>query len=299
MTRKPLPLHALRFAFPVAINGEGEGKRRFEGVAYSGDEIVGHAFWEKVIFDLSSTRANPILSALFNHDTDIIVGRTDRVDIGSDVKVSGELYNDADGQRITGKPGHPWEMSVYIRPGRIEEVLAGQSAEVNGRKFTGPGHIFRDSVIREVSFCALGADPNTRAAVFGANDSVNIDYIEGAKLMPNPNENTPTVEQLQAQVAALTAENTALKEKAKAARTSAVKALFADLGREFKDEAAKPYIEMDDAAFDAISADLRASKKAAPSHLFNEEATGSGQAPGQGGKSILVADAERRAKSAK
>jgi len=292
MTRKTLPVEALRFACPVSFADAG-GERRFEGVPYSGDAIVGHAYWDKVIFDLSSTRASQSLSALFNHDPTVIVGRTDAVSIGSDIRVAGVIYGDDDGKRITGKPGHPWEMSVYIRPGRVEEVAAGQSVEVNGREFTGPGHIFRNAVIREVSFCALGADPNTRATVFGHGDSVALEFNEGGTMPENTATTNPELEQLRAQVATLTAENASLKERVKAARTSAVKALFADLGREFTDEAAKPYVEMDETAFAAVSADLRASKKSAPAHLFGEQATGetTAQTPGL----TLVADAKRRA----
>jgi hypothetical protein len=293
MTRKTLPVEALRFACPASFADAG-GERRFEGVPYSGDAIVGHAYWDKVIFDLSSTRASQSLSALFNHDPTVIVGRTDSVNIGSDIRVAGVIYGDDDGKRITGKPGHPWEMSVYIRPGRVDEVAAGQSVEVNGRTFTGPGHIFRNAVIREVSFCALGADSNTRATVFGHGDSVALEFNEGGKTTMPENTPNPELEQLRAQVATLTAENASLKERAKAARTSAVKALFTDLGRDYTEEAAKPYVEMDETAFAAVSADLRASKKAAPSHLFNEQATGNGQQADAG--SMLVADAKRRAK---
>ena len=50
-------------------------------------------------------------------------------------------------------------------------VDRGESAEVNGRKFTGPLYIARQSTLREVSFVALGADDQTVARMAADSQS--------------------------------------------------------------------------------------------------------------------------------
>jgi len=66
----------------------------------------------------------------------------------------------------------------------------------------------------------------------------------------------------------------------KAARETAVKALFSDTGREYKPEAAAPYLDplaMPEALFASVSADLRAAaKQKLPGALFSHVATGDG-----------------------
>ena len=57
----------------------------------------------------------------------------------------------------------PWQMSVRIEPSSIEEIKADAAVMVNGKVHQGPITVFRGGRIREVSFCALGADDNTNA----------------------------------------------------------------------------------------------------------------------------------------
>jgi hypothetical protein len=90
------------------------------------------------------------------------------------------------------------------------------------------------------------------------------------------------VENLTAQLAAAnsradTAE-AALADSRNTARLSAVKALFSALDREYDDAKAAPYLEMSDAVFAAVSADLQASKPARDESLFQQSAK-NGKAP--------------------
>lgn len=90
------------------------------------------------------------------------------------------------------------------------------------------------------------------------------------------------VENLTAQLAAEktradTAE-AALADSRNTARLSAVKALFSALDREYDDAKAAPYLEMSDAVFAAVSADLQAAKPARDESLFQQSAK-NGKAP--------------------
>ena len=71
--------------------------------------------------------------------------------------------------------GFPWQASVYVPPKAIERLEEGQTATVNGRTITGPGHVFRESSLREVTFTSLGADENTHAHAL--SDTVTINAV--------------------------------------------------------------------------------------------------------------------------
>src|SRR5699024_4265470 len=57
---------------------------------------------------------------------------------------------------------------VSITPNLVETVEQG-TVTVNGRAYKVPMTIFRSNTIREVSFCALGADRHTSAQIFNEN----------------------------------------------------------------------------------------------------------------------------------
>jgi hypothetical protein len=69
----------------------------------------------------------------------------------------------------------PWEASIdWAGPAEIEELEAGQFAEVNGRQVEGPAQIVRRWQLRGVAVCPYGADMNTESKVFSGSDSVSV-----------------------------------------------------------------------------------------------------------------------------
>lgn len=175
-TTKSTPVEAFRFlaradeAPTIAGTGDAE-KRKFEGVAYSGDVIEGHWHWGRVVFDLLTLKAPQRLPILLGHDREKIVGFSEELTIGSFVKVRGVLSSATkEGRHVaaTSDEGFPWQMSVHIEPARVEEVGAGEEVTVNGRDFTGPINVFRNSAIREISFTPTGWDSNTTAIALAA-----------------------------------------------------------------------------------------------------------------------------------
>lgn len=168
---KPIEPKALQFkANPFEIGTVTENqKRRFSGVAYSGEPIQGHYYWGDVIFDLESMQIDTPLAALLDHDTGRRVGVVTQVskDNASGLKVEGDLLTNQFGQQVAqdSDEGFPWQMSVYIDPASIEEVERGE-VNVNGRTLQAPITIFRGGRIREVSFCALGASQVTILVLF-------------------------------------------------------------------------------------------------------------------------------------
>jgi len=150
----------------VAINTKA---RNFRGVAYGGGIVTDHPLYDRVAFDLSSTRLSTPAPALYVHRADP-VGIIRHADVThSGVTISGELFSDIDEQArdIATKAdrGMPWQLSVGIFPGRVDEIGAGVALTLNGRPAVGPLTVFRDNRIREVSFVPLGADHTTAAEV--------------------------------------------------------------------------------------------------------------------------------------
>ncbi|WP_417378332.1 hypothetical protein [Gimesia sp.] len=173
---------------------QAEGLKRFTMTAYTGGPMRLAGFRLPVVVDLAGlqiTKQNqPILK---DHDSSQIVGHSTEIE-----KINGELHvaglvsgsgEAADEIRTTGKNGFPWQASIGAGVTRLESVREGESVTVNGQTFQGPIYVARESVLREVSFVAMGADLNTSA------------HVEGQFTMPQPTAEKKTFEEIKAQAA--------------------------------------------------------------------------------------------------
>lgn len=73
------------------------------------------------------------------------------------------------------KDDFPYQASISIKPLKVEEVPQKETAEVNGKKFTGPGVIIRSSKFREASVCVFGRDDKTSVASLSEEDYEDMD----------------------------------------------------------------------------------------------------------------------------
>ncbi|MEG2847028.1 MAG: hypothetical protein RR876_16805, partial [Acinetobacter sp.] len=164
------------------------------------------------------------------------------------------------------------------------------SVIVNGRTFQAPVAVFRGGRIREVSFCALGADDNTNA-VAASHSPKNFNQPEDTDVTE--------LEKAQAEIAALKLKNTELetqnKQFAAAKREAEITALGKDLGKEFSAEDIAEMKTLDESTFAFSAKQLRQFSVTKPpeqktpganpalAHLFSHQATGSqGGQQGQG-----------------
>ncbi len=69
--------------------------------------------------------------------------------------------------------GFPYQSSISVKPKKIEEVPANESADVNGIKFKGPGIILRSSEFSEASVCVKGRDRNTSVEALSEGSNAN------------------------------------------------------------------------------------------------------------------------------
>jgi hypothetical protein len=161
-------------------------KTRFRMLANSGGIIEGHPFWGNFSIDLSGLKIGKQKKpALRDHDPQRIVGHTYAIEVTPDGLVAeGTFSNTPDGREVQEMlaDGFPWQASVYVPPKSIERLAEGESAEVNGYTLHGPGHVFRESSLREVTFTTLGADEDTDAAQLSdSHITINAAYFSAAE----------------------------------------------------------------------------------------------------------------------
>jgi len=65
----------------------------------------------------------------------------------------------------SGVNGFPWQASIGAAVVEAEFIPHGTPVVVNGQEFTGPLHVVRKAVLKEISFVDTGADANTQAKI--------------------------------------------------------------------------------------------------------------------------------------
>lgn len=234
---------------------EGKKKRTFSGVAYSGEVITDHWYWDRIIFDLDSMKIKGRIPALLDHSPRQRAGVINEYNINHQqgLVVSGDLMSNEFGTEVAqdSDDGFPWQMSVRIEPSSVEEIQADASVTVNGKVHQGPITVFRGGRIREVSFCALGADDNTNAVAASHNPT------------QSSKEDTDVTELEKAQQAKEQAERerddalAELKQFKAQKRAEDIAALEAELKTQFSADDKTAYTNMDDSVFAFTAKQLR------------------------------------------
>lgn len=278
----------------VDAEQEGKKKRTFSGIAYSGEVITDHWYWDRIIFDLDSMSIKGRIPALLDHSSRQRAGaiNTHSINHQSGLTVSGDLMTNEFGTQVAqdSDDGFPWQMSVRIDPSAIEEIQAGASVTVNGKVHQGPITVFRGGRIREVSFCALGADDNTNA-VAASHSPKNFNQPEDTDVTELEQANAK-IKELETKNSELEAEN---KQFAADKREAEIKTLETELKKEFSTEDKKKFSALDDTSFGFMASQLRQFSVPATTptpgvnpalaHLFNHQATaGEAGHQGQGGE---------------
>ncbi|EOR06009.1 hypothetical protein [Acinetobacter tandoii] len=281
---------------------EGKKKRTFSGVAYSGEVITDHWYWDRIVFDLDSMQLKGRIPALLEHRSSQRAGaiNTHSINHQTGLTVSGDLMSNEFGTQVAqdSDDGFPWQMSVRIEPSSIEEIKADASVMVNGKVHQGPITVFRGGRIREVSFCALGADDNTNAVAASHSPKSKTFNQEETDVTELEKEKAAREKAEQDRDAA---QNELKKFKADK-REEDIKALETALSKQFSAEEKTSYTNMDDASFAFMSQQLKqfSGQQPAPpaghqqqqtnvvpahlQHLFSHQATGGqGGQQGQGG----------------
>lgn len=182
-----IPAAALRFreenagVTVLAAKDDEPDKPRFQMVANSGKVIENHPYWGNFAVDMKGIKiGNKRKPALRDHDTGKIVGWTEDIVADEKAGIVAQGYfsqTTEHGREAQGLADEkfPWQASIYIPPSKIERVEEGEEVDVNGHSLKGPGTVFRKSILREVSFCALGADERTSAVAMSDGEAIELD----------------------------------------------------------------------------------------------------------------------------
>lgn len=281
-------------SFSPEISTEGDVPRNFSGVAYSGGLIPGYGWIGDCAIDLASMQVptKPVF-ALLNHDVEERVGKCEVRNTTTSIEVMGSFSQVTEaGQSVAAEfgEGAPWEFSVGLNS-EIEQFSKPTEVTINGHTLT-LNAVLRNAKVREVSFVPAGADPNTQAIAFEKKElfinpmeyPMDIAELQGKvesvtslnadlqmKLSAMQADHTQIVEDLSAKLSAEAEQSKALFDRANALETElksfkasvrleAVKALFADLNKDYSEDAGLVYQGMSDESFAAVAADLRSLK---------------------------------------
>ncbi len=293
----------LKFLFntsAIQVPQAKEGyKRTFKGTAYSGGRVDGHWYWGRtgVVFDLEGIEIDSPTALLEEHFGSNRIGVVKKVDTNGKIDVEGHFLTNERAKEIVqdSDDEFPFQMSMFIDPGSVEEVNTGQTVVVNGQSFTGPIAVFRNNRIREFTICSTGADRNTSIKAFSGKPNSN----------QPPEEDTNVTEIEKAQQAKQQAEKERddaleeLKQFKAQKRADEIAALETELKTQFSAEDKTAYTNMDDSVFAFTAKQLRQfsaggqqppvgqqqqqtpSVNPALNYLFNHQATSGqgGQAP--------------------
>lgn len=264
MSKHALPKDGWNLAFALSPDvppGQTDPAKpvKFTGVAYSGGVVPDYGWIGNVAIDLSSLK-NPgaRVPVMADHEDElngiagsgVITVITDAN--GSRLVIDGVTTAATESGRLAASlmiEGHPLQMSVRINATRREtdgpEVINGQTITVD--------EVFENALVREVSFCPMGADPETGAqAAFSATHK---DFQPAKKeaAMARTAEDEALIKAQEAEIATLKA---AAVEAKMSARKAEVTALFKVIGRDVPTDVTA-YTDMTDAAFAAYSRDMQ------------------------------------------
>jgi hypothetical protein len=181
-------------ALIAAAAGDTKDSNRFKMTLYTGGVFYGHWYYGDVILDLTGFKPARIdLPALHDHNIYRVAGSTDKLAVeGKEIAAYGEFlkgtreeepYANMIKSRLA--QNFPYQCSGYWEPKKIENVLVGVTAKVNGETVNGPVTIFREYDLGEASFVEMGWDSQTRAVAAGKPDGdVTVDVTTtGEKTM--------------------------------------------------------------------------------------------------------------------
>ena len=163
------------------IEAAGDEKQlpRFRMVAYTGGLMRVAGFPRPVVVDLAGLEIpNQNLPIRLDHERRQGVGHTQRVAIENGSLVAeGLISRDTSWARDVAKSGgngFPWQASIGAAVMKADFVPAGGTVQVNGQTFTGPVHVVRRAILKEISFVDSGADANTSAKVAAKYKEQNV-----------------------------------------------------------------------------------------------------------------------------
>lgn len=204
MKREEYPINAMRFNAPVEIEQATEESPAKVKMLARSAQPIDHWFWGTIVHDNSGAKFKDSIPLDYCHDDKEIIGFA----ASEDIKLDEEKNLTIDGQIVTfgesdrasevlakSKAGVPYEASInFAGDGiKLERVKEGDSVEVNGYEFNGPGVVVREWPLRGVAVCPYGADGNTKSE-FSSSDVIAVTVLEEESIVSDEQQTSEAVE---------------------------------------------------------------------------------------------------------
>ena len=211
---------------------EGDKPVRCTGVAYSGGSF--RQWWSALpcYVDLSGMKLAEQVCLMLDHDynPECRLGVIEAKNDGKTLTIDGEFDTGNPLAQSIIRAGRKfnWQLSIGAENVKVERVDDGTVETINGNTVNGPAIVVRESILREVSIVAIGADAKTSMeikaslmapepdehvvqAVAQAEPAVEIENSE-----PTTEEDTDMNEELNSKLNAITDGLTKLSERIEA-----------------------------------------------------------------------------------
>ena len=186
-TKQLVPNGALRLVaegcHAFADVGDSDEKN-LNMTVYSGGVIKGHYWWGDLAIDLTGVKFDrssyPVLE---NHRTDLKIGFSKKPIVDGSIKLNPKTTKFVNTPasiefQETSSAGFPYQASMFAVPSVIERVNAGETVDVNGFKFKGPGTVWRNCLYQEASVCVFGWDTQIKSEAFSKDEKTEVEYEE-------------------------------------------------------------------------------------------------------------------------
>lgn len=144
---------------------DGDKPVRCTGVAYSGGSF--RQWWSALpcYVDLAGMKLADQICLIYDHDYDpeCRLGVIEAKNDGKTLTIDGEFDtgNPLAQSIIRAGKKFNWQLSIGAENVKVERVDEGTVETINGNTVNGPAIVVRESVLREVSIVAIGADAKT------------------------------------------------------------------------------------------------------------------------------------------
>lgn len=171
------------------------------GIAYSGGPISQYWSSMKLVIDLTGMQVAPQLPLLYNHynEPEYRLGEITATIDGKNVLISGGIDRNTERGKFIIDAGKKfnWQLSIgaELDPSMLEEITEDDERTINGQSMKGPFLLVKKTMLREVSVCAVGADPDTTLKIAA---SLNLSAPKPKTTQENETMNKEFMKYLQA-----------------------------------------------------------------------------------------------------
>lgn len=135
------------------------------GVAYSGGCL--NQYWSScpIVIDLAGMDIAAQIPLMYNHyyEPSARLGEVTVSNDGKILRCEGGVDIDSPRGKFIADAGKKisWQLSIGAEIKQYHYVKEDETVEVNGKSFSGPLYLADKTLLREISVCAIGADPET------------------------------------------------------------------------------------------------------------------------------------------